>query len=159
MSAAPTAWRIPKSVLDSTVRVLAAGRHEVFALWTARRTEVVPACLVRRLVVPTQTPESSIFGVSVRIDGDELARIVFENHARGEKSVVQLHTHPGSSVEMSLLDREREVVRHEGALSIIVPHYGRDGLNDFPGASVYEREGSGWRRWGPGEAARRLLIT
>jgi proteasome lid subunit RPN8/RPN11 len=159
MSAAPATWRIPRSVLDSTARVLASGQHEVFALWTAKRTEAIPACVVSRLVVPKQTPESSIFGVSVRIDGDELARIVFENHALGEKSVVQLHTHPGSSVEMSLLDREREVVRHEGGLSIIVPRYGRDGLDDFPGVSVYERRGNVWCCWGPGEAARRLLIT
>lgn len=155
----PSRWHIPKMVLDATLRALASGEHEVFALWTAKRTEVLPECTVKRLVVPKQTPETSVYGVSVRIDGDELARIVFDNHALGEKSVVQLHTHPGRNVEMSLLDREREVVRHEGALSIIVPSYGREAIEGFAGINVYEREGNAWRYWTRGEVARRFVIT
>jgi len=127
MQYSPESWEIPKEIMDETTRAL-SHQHEVFVLWTAKRSEVVPRCRICRIVIPRQIPESSILGVSVRIDGDELARIVYDNYTRGEKSVVQLHTHPGRSVVMSGLDHEREVVRHPGALSIIVPWYARDGL-------------------------------
>jgi hypothetical protein len=131
----------------------------VFALWTAKRSEISPGCNIQRLVVPRQTPETSIYGVSVLIEGDELARIAYANHAVSEKNVIQLHTHPARDVSMSELDREREVVRHVGGLSIIVPRYGLHGLDRFRGVNVYEREKDDWRLWAHDETVRRLRIV
>ena len=45
---------------------------------------------------------------------------------------------------MSLLDREWEVVRDIGALSIIVPNHGKNGLDGFPGVNIYEKEEDDW---------------
>lgn len=154
-----TEWIIPRPVLDDTLRAFRRGRHEVFVLWTAALDQPGPTVEVRRCVTPEQKPGITALGVFVHIEGKELARIAFDNFSRQERAVVQLHTHPGDDVEMSRLDREWEVVRHVGALSVIVPHYGARGLNRFPGVNVYEREPSDWRLWDPREVATRLRIS
>lgn len=155
-------WRIPQAVLDETSRAFLRGQHEVFAIWTADVNEQgtgnsEPIANVSRCVVPAQTPGTSPRGVWVHIDGAELQRIQIDNYRRGERSVVQLHTHPGHDVRMSDLDREWEVVRHVGALSIIVPCYGTLGLSGMKGVNVYEREVDDWRLWTLSEVAQRMV--
>jgi proteasome lid subunit RPN8/RPN11 len=155
----PRRWQIPVSVVTSTELALRSGAHEVFVLWTAPlSTALMPIVPIERAIVPAQCASATRAGVYVHIEGSELARIQFENFNRGERNVVQLHTHPGANVDMSELDREWEVVRHVGALSIIVPHYGRGPLQGFAGVHVYERETSDWRLLSAGEAAKRLII-
>ena len=95
----------------------------------------------------------------MHISGRELARIAFDNYERGERSAVQLHTHPSSNTNMSALDVKWEVVAHPGALSIIVPDYCRGGPRSFRKASVYERtRGGRWILWGAGEMERRVDV-
>lgn len=154
-------WKIPLSVVRETERATQAGAHEVFVIWTAQSGGVdahVDRADIVRCVVPAQAPGATPAGVWVHIAGAELQRIQLDNFARGERSIVQLHTHPGSDVRMSALDREWEVVRHVGALSIIVPFYGTRGLLLGDGANVYEREEDEWRRWSPVEAQERLVL-
>jgi proteasome lid subunit RPN8/RPN11 len=151
-------WSIPDVVLEQTENAFLIGKHEVFVIWTAAASpEPPPVANVLRCIVPQQQPGETPNGVYVHIAGSELQRIQVDNYKKGERSVVQLHTHPGSDVEMSDLDREWEVVRHVGALSIIVPFYGRRGLDSFGGANVYEREEAGWRLWTPSETSTRLV--
>lgn len=157
-------WEIPGHVLQQTEQAFRSGQHEVFVIWTAPlvdpdAAEDQRARRVTRAVVPAQKPGRSAFGVWVHIDGSELQRIQLDNYNRGERSWIQLHTHPSADVEMSQLDREWEVVRHEGALSIIVPFYGRRGMAGFPGVNVYEREADDWRLWSTREVTSRLVIV
>ncbi len=152
-------WEFPASVIDTTQSTLRRGKHEVFVLWAGPRPQHSSVCRVTRLIVPEQTPESSKFGESVRIAGAELARIQFDNFERGEKNYVQIHTHPSPRVDMSDLDREREVVNYTGALSIIVPQYCAGDLAAFSGVNVYEREDDGWRLWSSKEVAERIHIV
>ncbi|HEX2544481.1 MAG TPA: hypothetical protein VHL79_06365 [Ramlibacter sp.] len=136
--------------------------HEVFALWTAPlevRRDALSEVRVLQAIVPRQRPGRTAFGVYVHIPGEELQRIQLENYARGERSIIQLHTHPGADVSMSDLDREWEVTSHVGALSIIVPDYCAQGLRLFDGANIYEREEDHWRLWSAQEAAERMQIT
>src|SRR6266516_2650552 len=138
-------WEIPAGVLKETADAFASGEHEVFVLWTAALVEGNGSCRILRCIVPKQEPGRTGLGVYVRIEGRELARIQYENYDRRERSVVQLHTHPSADVRMSDLDRQWEVINHVGALSVIVPRYGRHGLEGFPGVAVYEREPVDWR--------------
>ncbi len=152
-------WRLPLQVLVETEQALLRGQHEVFVIWAAARQEAaqVEIAEVTRCIVPAQKPGVSQQGVWVHIAGQELQRVQLDNYQRKERNIVQLHTHPGADVRMSLLDREWEVVRHIGALSIIVPLYGRRGLSSFDGVNVYEREEEDWRLWSPKEIAERLV--
>ncbi len=151
-------WHIPCHLLEETAQAFTAGHHEIFVLWTASLYNDGSVCAIRRCIVPRQEAGFGAGGAYVHIDGSELSRIQFENYDCGERSVVQLHTHPSTNVSMSLLDREWEVVKHVGALSIIVPFYGRAGLKGFPGVQVYERELADWRLWIRDEVEERLRI-
>ncbi len=152
-------WDVPQHIINETVHAVTRGRHEVFVFWTAALGDQSAVCNVRRCVVPTQRPGTAPDGVYVHITGAELSRIQFDNFDHGERSVVQLHTHPGTDVRMSGLDRKWDVVTHDGALSIIVPSYGDYGLIDFPGVNVYEREAQSWRLWATDETSQRLRIV
>jgi hypothetical protein len=152
-------WNVPLHIAAETERAFLVGRHEVFAIWAAPRLAGVKAGAdISRFIVPAQTPGVTPDGVWVHIDGAELQRIQLDNFRRAERSVVQLHTHPGADVRMSSLDRKWEVVRHVGALSIIVPHYGTKGLLLHDAANVYEREEDDWRLWSREEARKRLVV-
>lgn len=155
-------WHVPAAVVSATEGAMKGRDHEVFALWTARlelRRESAQDGRVLKAIVPQQRPGRTAFGVYVHIPGEELQRIQPENYARGERSIAQLHTHPGADVGMSDLDREWEVTSHVGALSIIVPNYCVDGLRLFTGANIYEREEDDWRLWSAEEAQERMRIT
>ena len=153
-------WEIPSVVIEQTQEAFRCGEHEVFVIWTAPLEEAGPICHVRHCVVPEQTPGfSPEGGAYVHITGAELSRIQFANYDRKERSMIQLHTHPSHNVRMSALDRKWEVVNHVGALSIIVPWYGKSALMGFSGVNVYEREHSDWRLWPPEETARRLIVV
>lgn len=153
-------WNVPRKVIEDTERAMRGRDHEVFVMWTsallaessADRAEVL------RAIIPDQKPGQTALGVYVHIDGSELQRVQIENYECRERSIVQLHTHPTSDVRMSELDIEWEVVRHVGALSIIIPNYCRLGLSLFSGANVYEREEFGWRLWDVDETRRRLVL-
>lgn len=151
-------WCIPEMILLDTEQAFRRGAHEVFVMWAAPSPANGEQVSMSRCIVPEQRAGKTPLGVYVHIDGAELSRIQIENYRRRERSVVQLHTHPGANVEMSELDREWEVVAHVGALSIIVPYYGRHGLRGFPGVNVYEREAHDWRLWSAQETQSRLLV-
>lgn len=154
-------WKVKRDVLVQTEAAFRAGEHEVFTIWSAEhvRAEVVDEMAVDGRIVPAQTPGITAEGVWVHIEGQELQRIQLDNFKAGRRSVIQLHTHPGADVRMSKLDRAWEVVRHVGALSIIVPHYCHFGLQLGTNANIYEREEDDWRLWSPAEARERLVVV
>lgn len=148
-------------MFDDTVKALSSRHAEVFALWTAPAAggNSSNTCAIRRVIVPDQESHVGVRGAHVHVPGRELRRIAFDNYERGERSAVQIHTHPSADTRMSLLDVKWEVVVHTGALSIIVPDYCRGGPSSFERASVYERQPGGrWRLWGAGELGRRVRI-
>ena len=144
---------------DITIDALTSIDAEVFVLWTEPLPPARGKRLITRAIVPAQEPHVGPRGAQVHVPGGELSRIAFDNHERGERSAVQIHTHPSADTSMSALDVRWEVVVHPGALSIIVPDYCSGGMVSFMRASVYEREEGGrWRLWGTGELERRLRI-
>ena len=150
---------VPAAVVEDTERSFRSGQHEVFVLWTSALDRTGTNTLISRAVTPRQRAGQTTLGVYVHIEGEELSRIQIANYRCGERSVVQLHTHPSADVNMSGLDREWEVLRHAGALSIIVPRYGIAPLIGFRGVNVYEREDGGWRLWPTTEVAKRLRVA
>lgn len=153
-----TTWEIPRKILDETSSILSSKNAEVFVLWTSLLGESKNTCKISRCIFPKQEAGFDL-GAYVHIDGSELSRIAFDNYDKGERNVVQIHTHPSKNVEMSLLDRQWEVVNHIGALSVIVPNYNKQKLMGFPGVNVYEREIRDWRLWTRNEIEKRLIIV
>lgn len=154
-------WKIPQQIVSETEQAFLVGKHEVFAIWASPSgpgNAPSHVANVSRSIIPAQTPGATPAGVWVHIEGQELQRIQLDNFRRKERSIIQLHTHPSANVNMSELDRKWEVVRHVGALSIIIPFYGVRGLSLLDGANVYEREENDWRLWPHSEAAERLVV-
>lgn len=150
-------WIIPKKILNETEIALRSKPLEVFVFWTSSIHKTYPECKISRLIVPQQDAHNE-WGHYVHIDGSELSRITFENYDNQERNVIQIHTHPSSNVNMSALDREWEVVTHVGALSIIVPNFCKNGLTNFQGVNIYEREENDWRLWKPDEIKKRMKV-
>lgn len=154
-------WKVSHEVVVQTERAMRAGAHEVFVIWSANQLDDGHHDLIQvdGCIVPAQTPGVTAEGVWVHIEGRELQRIQLENFKTARRSIIQLHTHPGTDVRMSRLDRAWEVVRHVGSLSIIVPNYCQGGLQLFNGANIYEREDDDWRLWSRVEAQERLVVA
>lgn len=151
-------WKIPKTVLENTAKILASKDSEVFVLWTAPIKMTNGKYQISRLIMPEQDSHKGFEGAYVHIKGRELSRIAFDNYKRKERSVIQIHTHPSVNVNMSRLDRQWEVVSQTGALSIIVPNYGKNGLGDFLGVNIYEKETKDWRLWEKDEFLTRFIM-
>lgn len=150
-------FTVSPSITLDTERALASPTGERTALWQLSEPPDAD-WTVTALVVPEQTPRSSTFGHLVHVAGDELARIQFDAYHAGRRTWIQLHTHPGRNVTMSRLDRQWAIADFPGALSIIVPSFGRGGLTNLRGVAVYERSEREWRRWSAPERDRRLKV-
>ena len=140
-----TRFIVPSAVIAETTRALRDLGGERTVLWQGA-VDGTPVRIVRA-VVPEQRSIRSGAGHAVHVAGAELARIQFDAFDLGLRTWVQVHTHPGRNVEMSVLDVEWAIVDFPGAVSIIVPWFGEHGLSEWPGVAAYERGVAGWRPW------------
>jgi proteasome lid subunit RPN8/RPN11 len=80
-------------------------------------------------------------------------------HQQGLAVRADIHTHPGSSVRQSSIDRDNPMVARPGHLALIVPNLAT-GPVDPHDAGVHEYFGdAGWRSSLNSEAAQLLVIT
>ena len=78
--------------------------------------------------------------------------------AEGLRVIADIHTHPGTSVAQSPIDRENPMIAREGHLALIVPFYGTR-LVHAKEVGVHEYRGDrGWESWFGSGAERVLLI-
>jgi hypothetical protein len=115
-------------------------RHEAYVLWAGtvpnQKDAYVTCCVIPK--VPTSSGRVSIGLRKLLAIHDELTkrRIVL---------LCQLHTHPGNFGH-SLGDERQAANYRLGFISIVVPHYGRQRLNNLKGCYVYEYVGNwSWR--------------
>ena len=72
--------------------------------------------------------------------------------------VADIHTHPGSSVAQSSIDRANPMIAREGYIALIVPHYGTRPVQASE-VGVHEYRGNrGWASWYGSRAERVLRI-
>ena len=111
--------RCPHAVIEKTLSVLRAGgarNCEALVLWLARRTpgavDVVEAYEppYEASVDYFRIPPSGMHSIMSRLRRDRL------------HICAQVHSHPGKAFH-SMADDRRAIVRHQGALSLVVPHF------------------------------------
>lgn len=153
-----TVFSIPAAVLVETESALRDEAAERTVVWQVCEPPD-PAMTVVHLVVPEQQPIATRFGHLVRVPGRELARMQFEAYHAGRRTWIQLHTHPATDVRMSTTDQKWAIADFPGALSIIVPDFGRRGLRGWPDVGVHERAEIGWRRWHRAEILASLVVV
>lgn len=99
------------------IRKQGAKKHEGVVLWLGRVDGDV--CHILDALIPVQETAMFRFG----IPNDEIFRILEVVSARSLVIAVQVHSHPGVECH-SLADEAGALVQHEGALSVVVPHFG-----------------------------------
>jgi hypothetical protein len=110
---------VAQQIVAKTLQELREDGHartERFALWLGRRTQT--AVLVSEPYVPEYEASSDHF----HIGRPAMANLI--NHLRGNDLMIgaQLHTHPGQAFHSPADDRWA-IVRHVGALSIVLPYF------------------------------------
>lgn len=137
------AFRISAPMVDATDEALQhAGKsgYELFVLWTGSiKGNDFDG---EHVYVPTQKSYSGEEGLHVRVGSDDLAvlnRWLYENR---QVLAVQVHTHPSKAYHSST-DNSFPIVTTIGGLSVVVPHFGRDGVRS-PGTVTYRLTSDGW---------------
>jgi hypothetical protein len=115
--------RCPESFVDDTLNVLrTAGARGVegIALWLAPRP-LTDGSTVNEVFVPEHTAEVDVF----RIPPSGMSSLMSHLRARKLALAAQVHSHPARAFH-SRADDCWAVVRHAGALSVVVPSFARE---------------------------------
>jgi hypothetical protein len=142
-------------ILDETQSALMrAGEQgfECFVLWSGEVTG--RRLIIRTAHVPEQEAYKTSSGLLVRVDGDALHALNCWLFEHGQTLAAQIHAHPTSAFH-SDTDDAYPIVTALGGLSIVVPHFAREGVVT-DGTAAYRLGQRGWKRVG-GRRMRRLL--
>lgn len=112
---------VAQHIVTETIEQLRQGgraRTERFVVWLAHKTD--SHVLVHEPYVPQYDASDDYF----HIHRPAMARLM--EHLRIHKLMIgaQLHTHPGKAFH-SFADDRWAIVRHVGALSVVLPNFGR----------------------------------
>jgi JAB domain-containing protein similar to deubiquitination enzymes len=132
-------------LLDRTTIVLRQSRagkvsHEGVAYWAGHR--VGDGVLLTTCIAPAAITTRGSFETSARANAQVIAYL----GAAKLELVAQIHSHPGDFVGHSDSDDHRALMPYEGFLSIVVPHYGREGMRPLTKCGVHLFERTRFRR-------------
>lgn len=149
---------IHRTVVEETIEVLReAGQQglEAFVLWGARmdREQTLE---FRSAIVPKQTAHRTASGLLVTVEGEALFSANKTLYERGEILAAQVHSHPTNAFH-SDTDDCYSLVTLVGALSIVLPDFGRDGLAAADRWAWYRLVGPG--RWSNLTADDRIVLS
>ena len=140
-------YEVPATVLTATIdalRGMSKGQRESIVLWSGRIVSEERARVVR-LLIPRQNTGRLHFNVPLR----ERMQLIADLASANELALVQLHTHPQRAFH-SEADDQLAIIKHVGALSVVVPEFGSRWTGDFSETSVNIHEGrSVWRELTP----------
>lgn len=147
--AAVTVFRIRRFLLADTLSVLAeAGRggHEAFVVWGATVDDRGTVVTFDTAVAPRQSAHRTPHGLLVTVDGDALFAVNRTLYARGRVLAGQVHSHPTDAYH-SDTDDHYPLVTLTGALSVVVPDFATNGVNDINRWAWYRLVATG--TWAP----------
>jgi len=133
----------------------AGGRRESGAFLLAEQDAARPA--VRRIVYYDDLDPASLNG-GVSISAGAFGRLWRLCSAEGLRVIADVHTHPGTYVEQSSIDRANPMVAQPGHVAILVPHLAGQRVRPREcGVHVYQ----GSHQWDSylGRRAARLLYV
>jgi hypothetical protein len=136
-------FEIPGDVVRQTRQGLwRAGKdgYEAFVFWSGQLESEIFRIATAHM--PHQTSFKTEDGLLVRVDGEALHRLNSWLYEHGEVLAVQVHGHPAAAYH-SETDDAFPIVTTLGGLSIVVPHFARDGVF-VDGTAVYRLDDRGW---------------
>lgn len=128
-------------------------RHEAYVFWAGSVPNAIHA-YVSSCIIPRVRTSPGRVSVSL----EKLLDINKQLAKRGWVLLCQLHTHPGDFGHSSG-DEKSAASYRLGFISIVVPDYGRKGLDNLEGCYVYEYAGNWkWKKLEGEEVAKRFVF-
>jgi hypothetical protein len=153
-----TQYLVPQRVLDDTRSFLQNRGRELYegtALWVGRSKR--EAVEILRLFIPEQIAVSDEDGASVDLT-PRAHYTLTDNLFIDEQFHVRIHAHPRKAYH-SPRDDANPILTHDGALSVVVPYFGRDPIQmDRCAVYIYERP-YGWLQLPPAAVRTTFEIT
>lgn len=141
----PLLWRLPAAALQASIAEMAPdGAHgcEGVALWLGRRNAgVVTVTHVIGLRGPGVIKRPDHLFISAELLGDVTDTAI----EHGVYLVGQIHSHPGSWVDLSEADM-RSGIQAPGYLSVVAPHFARDPATTPGQCGFHVFDRGRWRR-------------
>jgi hypothetical protein len=140
-----TVYQLTQPILDETWELLrepGAEGLEGVVLWLGRMSAADRADVLAPFF-PPQIAYRSEDGLAVEVPQDALTQIIGALPA-GVRILARVHSHPTGAYHSRLDDRNM-IIGHEGAISIVVPHFAM-GPSQLLACSVNQLERArGWR--------------
>jgi len=128
---------------DALAHLRRAGRDglEGVALWAGQRDGNI--FRIQRTIIPEQDATRTEQGLLYVVSGTELRRINQELYEAGLMLVAQIHSHPSRAYH-SDTDDAYPIITVLGGVSVVVPDFGRKGINLTTWEVYRLRAGHGW---------------
>ncbi len=152
-----TTFEVPQSAVEATLARLqdgGEGGHEVFVLWGARVQDSV--LRFGSVLMPEQTAYRTSQGLLVTVEGSALFSVNKTLYERNEILAAQVHSHPTDAYH-SDTDDCFSLVTLTGALSVVVPFFGREGLAGIHDWAWFRLTGKA--TWRPLNEAERVVLV
>lgn len=148
---------IPRPLIEKTVKKLreqGVKFNEGLVFWAG-----IEAKDGSKFVTTCVYPKQQCSGISVSSDLIAGAKVVREIRKRRLEIISEVHSHPGHWVGHSPIDDENPFVLAEGNISIVVPHFAKEGMEPLWKCGVYLYSfKDGWRRLSRNEIAENFMI-
>jgi hypothetical protein len=136
---------IAESALDEAARLLPTyrgtdGDHEGIVLMLGRELGDLT------VILSVVAPEADHSPGHVMVNGTSVAALTGVAHKHGLAVLGQIHTHPSAWTEHSKGDDRLVLLKYDGMLSIIAPHYGCFGLRPVHSLGVHQLHDGRWYR-------------
>jgi hypothetical protein len=136
------------------LRTLSGGRKESVVLWQGKVLDTTTA-EITGLVVPRQVTGPYHFNIPL----SERLALISKVAEANEFILIQLHTHPRQAFH-SPADDQMAITKHQGAVSIVIPNFGREWEGDFAQTSIHiNLGGARWRELSLPEVVNLLEIV
>jgi hypothetical protein len=138
-------FTLPRTIAHATsdaLRRAGENGYELIALWSGKHSG--RKFTVENIHVPRQYSMQADAGALTQVLGDELHRLNIWLLEHCQTVGVQIHSHPHEAYH-SDTDDDFAIATLLGGLSIVVPHFGRDGVLGR-GSAAYRLMPEGWVR-------------
>lgn len=127
--------KVPKNLVYSTLEeIQKAGmnRQERLVLWLGKNTSSDK--VITEIFIPQQISDVDYFHLS----SESMKNTLRYLRERRLKIIMQVHSHPADAFH-SAADSRWAIIRHEGALSLVIPYFGfkTNENNFFEGAALF----------------------
>jgi hypothetical protein len=153
----PTLY-LPRLVAEETARLVASfgtseNRHEGIAYWAGVAS--AKSLVVTTVLVPEATTTAGSFETSVLAN----ARVIQVVNASRLLLLAQVHGHPDKWVGHSQGDDAGAFMPYRGFFSVVLPHYGRRGVEFLAHCGFHRFDGEMFHQLDPTEVARRIVLV